>query len=170
MDRTCRHCEKRLVQKAKEYPSQFSRRLFCDRACVVEWWRSRPVGLKTRYKQAKVNGQKRLAHRVVVERHLGRSLLRSEQVHHINGDRTDNRVENLQILTSGEHSRLHNQKHPILKTCLVCGVEFRPHPTKRQRARACGRKCGNVLNGMVQRGEVEPQPKPPTPSDSSGKN
>lgn len=36
-------------------------------------------------------------HRYVMQQKLGRALLRTEEVHHINGDRTDNRVENLEL-------------------------------------------------------------------------
>jgi uncharacterized protein (DUF1330 family) len=46
--------------------------------------------------------------RLVMEQHLGRPLHADEDVHHINGNKTDNRIENLQVMLHAEHSRLHN--------------------------------------------------------------
>ena len=42
-------------------------------------------------------------HRVAAEKALGRSLEPGEIVHHINGDRSDNRPENLQVMRSQGH-------------------------------------------------------------------
>lgn len=49
----------------------------------------------------------RKQHVVIMEQHIGRRLLKGEVVHHINGIKTDNRIENLKLMTNVEHSRLH---------------------------------------------------------------
>lgn len=48
-----------------------------------------------------------LQHRLVVERFIGRQLKKTEIVHHINGNRKDNRIENLMVMSQSEHMKLH---------------------------------------------------------------
>lgn len=46
-----------------------------------------------------------------MEQHLGRPLTREEVVHHINHSKTDNRLENLELMTNSQH-RAHHNKDP----------------------------------------------------------
>lgn len=64
-------------------------------------------------------------HAYVAEQILGRRLAANEVVHHINCDKTDNRPENLLVVTRAQHVRLHRQLEAIGLEMLRRGhVEF----------------------------------------------
>lgn len=46
-------------------------------------------------------------HRYIMEQYLGRKLRVDEVVHHIDGDKQNNTLENLQVVSRSEHSRIH---------------------------------------------------------------
>lgn len=46
-------------------------------------------------------------HRALMQEHLGRKLKHDEVVHHINENKSDNRIQNLQVLTRSEHAKIH---------------------------------------------------------------
>lgn len=49
-------------------------------------------------------------HRLVMEKKIGRYLVKGEQVHHINEIKNDNRIENLILMTISKHLSLHRKE------------------------------------------------------------
>ena len=70
-----------------------------DRQCGVTKYGYRRVTLKTR--------RQRFEHVLVWERHYG-PVPPGSEIHHRNGNKLDNRIKNLQLLTRLEHKRLHS--------------------------------------------------------------
>jgi len=87
-----------------------------------------------------VDGRQMYRYRWVMEQHLGRPLEPTEHVHHINGDQADDRLENLQLISPHEHSRLHLADRQSARSrfhagnewsegesCAGCGTREEPH-------------------------------------------
>ena len=64
---------------------------------------------KDGYRIISVRGEQRLEHRYVWEQCHKKIIPEGWQVHHINFDKLDNRIENLQAIPNSEHQKLHNQ-------------------------------------------------------------
>lgn len=116
MTKRCKQCDKEFDVS----PSRFDKKHFCSQKCYSVWQR---VPLADKYVRITVNGKRVLEHRYLMELHLGRALLEEEQVDHINRIKSDNRIENLRVLSASEHGRL-SSHHRGLAISSFCQCDF----------------------------------------------
>lgn len=155
-ERQCATCGSVLTPKPYELKRMhhFKKRATCGLACDKERRRrlmlqKRP--LYGRYRRIIDNGRQWQFSRFLMEKHLGRKLLPTEHVHHVNHDSLDDRIENYEVIDGAQHISRHKSKHPRTQPCVICGQIFTPRPTKRMRAQACGRECETKLRSQRKR-------------------
>lgn len=80
------------------------------------------------YVRLQMNGKAILEHRFIMMNKIGRKLKKSECVHHINGIKTDNIIENLKIVTRKQHIKLHPRPFrggSEWRICINCNKKFK---------------------------------------------
>lgn len=64
------------------------------------------------YKKITTNGKRIFEHRKVIENFIGRKLKKSEKIHHIDGDKLNNKVSNLIITSQKDHIKTFHNNQP----------------------------------------------------------
>ena len=96
----CDWCGKHFTKKLSDIKR--TEHNFCSHECAVNY--KRWTGLSA--KSPKVNGKP--VHRLIAEEIIGRKILPSEEVHHIDFNHSNNLPDNLIILSKAEHSKIHS--------------------------------------------------------------
>ena len=74
-------------------------------------------------------------HRLVIEEYFERKLKSNEHVHHINGDKGDNRLENLVVMSAQAHMYIHKHKHKYYKNVVSVTKRINLHRQREKEVR-----------------------------------
>lgn len=125
----CSYCGE-YFKSFKCYQKRERKNRFCNRECEANFKRSKntkdewfSTTISNGYRCVKLNtGETIDEHRLIMAKHIGRELLKTEHVHHINKNKLDNRIENLTLMKDSEHNNLHSKERikPLIE-CKKCG-------------------------------------------------
>jgi hypothetical protein len=109
----CQRCGEEIKDAGKAW--QQARRRFCSRGCArsndPEGHKAGRIISRDGYIKIRVGPKGRFVyeHRHILAKKLGRPLLSSEHVHHLNGNKQDNREDNLFLASNAEHKLIHGE-------------------------------------------------------------
>lgn len=109
---------------------------FCSASCYMNflnfsYQRAPKQVSKSGYIYRKFGGFCQYEHRYVVEKYLGRKLIKGEQVHHIDGNKQNNDLNNLAVVRTGEHWLITRLQHfksfsPEFKKIVLQVIDEKP--------------------------------------------
>jgi len=123
-----RKCKKCGNSVKRNWSSKGNKMIFCSRSCSQsekfnhKWNGGTTIdigGYRMKWipPQERKNSNRYVReHRYIMEKHIGRKLFKNEVIHHINGIKTDNRIENLQLVSRSKHQSFHASGHTGLIT------------------------------------------------------
>lgn len=103
-------------------PCHVKKHVFCSKKCYNEWKSKNMVGKKSFHWRGgeyegngylftrQKDGTYKQNHRIIIESFIGRPLSEDEIIHHIDGDKKNNDISNLAIVSRSEHAKIHSRK------------------------------------------------------------
>lgn len=109
--RKCLHCGSVFIVDRSQLKHGYGK--YCSKSCSSSKHLNaasrhvRPDG----YIEVCHKGKRHLEHRLIMEKKIGRELKTNEHVHHLDGNKQNNNINNLFICSPKEHSSRHIRKH-----------------------------------------------------------
>lgn len=124
----CKKCGQVFYARSRDLRKGLGK--YCSRSCSGSTRASNPykspIGTrvfgKRGYVFIRTKSGFKAEHRLVIEKKLGRKILKGEHVHHVNEKKDDNRPENLVVLSSLEHSLLHGRTRSMVSQAKNCSL------------------------------------------------
>lgn len=99
------------------------------------------------YIQSSINGKTKRQHQIIMESYIGRALKKGEVVHHLDGNKRNNDISNLMIMTKSEHAKLHYKDIDRSKAVIQydkSGNEIKKWKSAREACKELGLYPGNI--------------------------
>lgn len=93
---------------------------YCSEKCKYDYYKEHPEVTPNYIRGSTIDSRGyrvirgRREHRIVMEKYLGRALLTDEHLHHIDGNKSNNSLINLLLISSSEHGKMHYKERKLI--------------------------------------------------------